>query len=165
MTAYKMNLTYMSSDGSFGVSLPVSVLNKMHQECIKALPNETGGILVGCYSEDLNLAIIDNLLGKSKNSILRRSSFTREGNDYLQALHQLWTKNQYYLGEWHYHPLSSPSPSSRDTETMKTLSLDKGLNCPEPVLIIIGGGKNVWTISVSVFSNGRRIVLSQREMK
>ena len=160
MTAFKKYLEYMSSDGSFGVSLPVAVLKKMHQECTNALPNETGGILVGSYSKDLKFAIIGNMLGKSKNSILRRSSFTREGHDYLQALDQLWTKNQYYLGEWHYHPLSSPSPSSRDTETMKTLSQDKGLNCPEPVLIIIGGGKNTWTISVSVFVNGKRIVLS-----
>lgn len=160
MTAFKKNLEYMSSDGSFAVSLPVTVLENMHQECLKALPNETGGILVGCYSEDLKFATISNMLGKSKNSILRRSSFTRKGQDYLQALDQLWSENQYYLGEWHYHPLSSPSPSSRDTETMIKLSIDKGLNCPEPVLIIIGGNKNAWTISVSVFSNGKSIVLS-----
>lgn len=160
MTVFDKHLKYISADNSFAVCLPVNVLEKMHHECEKSLPNETGGILIGNYSDDLKVAHITKMVGKSRNSVRHCSSFIREGKDYLPILNRFWEKNQYYLGEWHYHPLSSSIPSPVDIATMFQLSLDKYLCCPEPILIIIGGKKGAWNITISVFCNGERIILS-----
>ena len=150
---------FVSEDHAYGVRLPVSILEKMHKDCSAALPKETGGILVGCYSEDLNWATITNAYGPSRQSTRYRSSFVRFGFDYLPTLNRLWNKGRYYIGEWHFHPFSSAAPSSIDVNTMVNLSSDKKLHCPEPVLIVVGGANGTWDISVSVFSCGARIVL------
>ena len=56
----------------------------------------------------------------------------------------MWRLEQrrYYLGEWHFHPFSNPSPSSTDEKQMKIISEDKSYSCPEPIFFIIGGDPN-----------------------
>jgi len=150
---------FVSVNQAYGVRLPVSILEKMHKDCSASLPKETGGILVGYYSEDLNWATITRAYGPSRQSKRHCASFVRFGFDYLPTLNRLWNKSQYYIGEWHFHPFSSASPSSIDVNTMLNLSSDKKLHCPEPVLIVVGGANGIWDISVSVFSCGSRIEL------
>ena len=160
MTISDQFLTFTSSDFIFSVQISVDVVEQMHQECICSAPKETGGVLVGYYSEDLSSAYVIKMLGKSKHSIIDRFSFVRKGRDYLQSLDKLWDQKQYYVGEWHYHPYSSSSPSPTDINTLLRLSSSEKLHCPEPILIIIGGQKGAWDLSVSVFSKGERIILS-----
>lgn len=153
-------LEYKNYDGSYSVRIPTSVLTKMHECCVASFPYETGGILIGSYSEDCSWANITQICGASKNSIRRRRSFVRLGQDYLPILSNLWDKNQYYLGEWHFHPRSSAEPSVTDINTMMKLSHNRELHCPEPLLIVVGGEPQKWDLSVSVFSNQSKIVLS-----
>ena len=71
-------------------------------------------------------------------------------------LDTLWKDNQYYLGEWHYHPNSSPTPSRSDIEQMLSLSHDKKL-------IILGGNKDNWLLNVIVIANEK--IVSFHEVK
>ena len=70
-------------------------------------------------------------------------------------------KDQYYIGEWHFHPYSSPFPSATDLQTMHSLSEEEYLHCPEPILIIVGGKPSAWAYHVSVFASGRQVILFQ----
>jgi integrative and conjugative element protein (TIGR02256 family) len=50
-----------------------------------------------------------------------------------------WEKKQYYLGEWHFHPNASPNPSGQDKRQLMEIANNASYNCPEPIMIIIGG--------------------------
>jgi len=43
------------------------------------------------------------------------------------------------LGEWHSHPRGRPTPSDQDIRSQFAISNDKLANCPEAILVIIGG--------------------------
>ena len=72
----------------------------------------------------------------------------------------MWNQGQYYLGEWHYHPNASSLPSGIDNKQMIKLSRDKKLNCPEPILIIIGGYKDNWSINARLYVNSEEIIMN-----
>ena len=76
-----------------------------------------------------------------------------------KVLDRAWKQGQYYLGEWHYHPYALSFPSSADKKQMMDLSQNKQLNCPEPILVIIGGHKGNWNISVRLYVNHQEITL------
>ena len=68
----------------------------------------------------------------------------------------------YYLGEWHSHPNGVPKPSGMDDENQFAISNDKKTDCPESILLIIGGGiKTNPSLGCFVYSkrNGK-IILS-----
>ena len=77
----------------------------------------------------------------------------------------MWNQGRYYLGEWHYHPNTSSLPSGIDNNQMIKLSRDKKLNCPEPILIIIGGYKDNWSINARLYVNSQEIIMNPKEYK
>jgi len=73
-------------------------------------------------------------------------------------LKRFWSKNEYYLGEWHYHPNASASPSMQDISQMKEISRSIHYQCPEPVLLIIGGDYNEYEIRVFVSVKNYKLI-------
>jgi hypothetical protein len=74
-------------------------------------------------------------------------------------LARLWTRDgRHYLGEWHFHPFSSPQPSGRDLAQMRVIAKSARYQCPTPVLLIVGGDpQGQWRIHVEVIDEtGRR---------
>lgn len=157
--SYDVLLRFQSADKRFGVVIPRSILEQMHKMCTKALPNETGGILIGSYSDDHAWAKISEISDAPDGSIHRPGSFVRNGQPLLTRLEKLWKKNQYYVGEWHYHPRSSSSPSKTDQHTMQSLSKNDSLHCPEPIMVIVGGEPSEWSLYVAVFVKDELVVL------
>ena len=157
--------TYVSEDKRYGVVLKATHIQKMLDECKKNLPNETGGILIGRYNEKHNLALISKIIPSPSDSTAGRTWFHRGVNGIKSRLKKLWKENYYYLGEWHFHPYSSPKPSSTDISQIKKISKDKKYYCPEPILIIVGGNpKHNYSTLAYVFSSiDGKIKLSQIE--
>ena len=93
---------------------------------------ETGGILVGHYSDDSRFAHITDLVPAPSDSISKRFSFQRGVRGVQRFLNQMWPKRKYYLGEWHFHPDGSASPSGTGSqtkcETLPTLKATTVLN-------------------------------------
>ena len=54
---------YESFNGSYGVKLPDQELEYIHSLCMNSYPYETGGILIGRYSDDLKWAEITTITG------------------------------------------------------------------------------------------------------
>jgi proteasome lid subunit RPN8/RPN11 len=132
-------LRLTSTDGQFGISLETKQVQKIISYCLTALPNETGGILVGKYNYFLNTAEIEEIIKAPKDSGFGGTWFHRGVKGLKSQLQRFWKNNKYYLGEWHFHPLSSPLPSKTDIMQIKEIARDKRYNCPEPILLIIGG--------------------------
>jgi len=128
-------------------------------EPTKGYPYETGGILIGRYSDDLKWAEITTITGAPAESKQTLCSFVRSTRGIITKLKRAWQKQQYYLGEWHYHPNASPKPSALDLKTMVNLSKDEDLGCPEPILLVIGGSSSNWLQYIGVYVKEQEIEL------
>lgn len=156
---------YESADGVYGVKISDRDMQHIYELCIKSSPYETGGILLGRYSDDQKWAEVMVVTGAPAGSRHDLHSFTRSGKGIVSLLKESWKSHQYYLGEWHYHPNASPQPSGLDLKTMFKLSETERLHCPEPVLLIIGGGPLVWNQYVGVCIRGNVIELDNSTIK
>jgi len=142
------------------VNVSWEVYQNLIGECVKAEGTETGGVLIGNYSEDQRVAYVKSATPPPIDSKHYKCDFVRGVSNLKNILDSAWEKGQYYIGEWHYHPSSSPLPSRTDRKQMMKLANNKKLNCPEPILIIIGGDDSEWSISMSMYNRDSETVLS-----
>lgn len=151
---------YWNETAVIGLSLDANHEREMLQECTKSFPNETGGILIGLYKQDNTIAEVTKISGPPKDSKHGRYTFYRGTLGLIELLDEYWEKHQqYYLGEWHFHPNGKPVPSHQDILQMKQIANSKRYNCPEPILLIVGGHpKKQWTTSAYVFPKGKECI-------
>jgi integrative and conjugative element protein (TIGR02256 family) len=135
------NYEAWTKDVRYGVRIPSKIFNKMLDSCRKSNDIETGGILVGYYNRSHDCAIVIDCSGPPKDSKHGRNYFHRGIQGLQNWIDKLWNRGyrRYYLGEWHYHPFAKPEPSSIDFAQMKKNAEDKSYNCPEPIMVIVGG--------------------------
>lgn len=156
------NLFFQDNSQIYNINLSKEAYEKMLCYCNKAYPYETGGILIGNYSCDQTIANILQITPPPKNSKHVRCNFHRGSDGLKKLLDTMWNQGRYYLGEWHYHPNTSSLPSGIDNNQMIKLSRDKKLNCPEPILIIIGGYKDNWSINARLYVNSQEIIMNPK---
>lgn len=135
------NITFYSDEVSIRITVNKESINRMYQLCNESYPNETGGILIGQYADDVTAEIVA-IIGPSNDSKGWRTKFTRGTKGINKLLKEYWEQGLYYLGEWHFHPNGISYPSDIDTNTMKSIANNPKYNCPEPILIIVSGTRN-----------------------
>ena len=154
-------LEFRSEDGAFGVSIGPETLTKVLNSCRALAPVETGRILVGHYNDALDLALVTDASKRPPDSESGRFWLMRGMSGLQGWLDRLWSssKRRYYLGEWHFHPGGPPEPSPTDVEQMGKIARSPSYNCPEPVLLLVGGAAQERSDArVYVFlSEGRRV--------
>ena len=75
---------------------------------------ETGGIIIGHYDTAFQNATITEFTGPPEDSKTARLRFYRGVKGLRNLLRQYWKeRNEYYLGEWHLHPGSTPDQIGR----------------------------------------------------
>ena len=129
---------FRSTDGRFRLFIGADPLAHILDSCLDSHPLETGGVLIGHYGETLDTAIVTRVTGPPPDSQRRRTAFYRGTQGLQELLRALWRKNEYYLGEWHYHPGGSPEPSSTDIRRMQEIAENDDARCPEPILLVAG---------------------------
>lgn len=132
-----------TEDGTYAIEIHPSVLLNIDQYCHNAGSVETGGILIGRYSEDLALAIVLEATLPPTDSKRGRSWFVRGVNGLREMLWTRWWSDErtFYIGEWHFHPVPSVEPSGADFSQMTQISRAHEYDCKEPLLIIFGATK------------------------
>jgi len=147
------NLVFWSKNKKYGMFINKSIFNEINNMCKESKNNETGGILIGVYTKDHYCAIVKRITGPPIDSIQNKTWFERGINGLVEILGRFWIRNkQYYLGEWHYHPNSPSDASYRDIQQMYNIAASTKYNCPEPILLIIGGSiKQGFSKKVYVF--------------
>ena len=123
--------------------------------------NDKVDIALGAANK-VTIANILQITPPPKNSKHARCNFHRGSDGLKKLLDTMWNQGRYYLGEWHYHPNTSSLPSGIDNNQMIKLSRDKKLNCPEPILIIIGGYKDNWSINARLYVNSQEIIMNPK---
>jgi len=156
------NLLFQDNNRIYNINLSKEAYEQMLFYCNQANPYETGGVLIGNYSLSQTIANILKITPPPKNSRHAKFSFHRGSRGLKKILDIAWEQGQYYLGEWHYHPNASSRPSNIDRSQMLVLSQDKKLNCPEPILVIIGGYKGNWNINVRLYVRGQEIIMNKQ---
>jgi len=158
------SLEFRSADSRFGVYLPPRTVALMLRLCRRAGTLETGGILAGRYSPDLLCALINAVSGAPADSKRGPAFFERGGRNLQAWLDRRWAKHgEHYLGEWHYHPMSSSTPSSTDRHQLRLIAEGTRGGCPEPILLVLGGNPSrTWSMSAHVFPRGREDVELRR---
>ena len=146
------HLIFKSSDSIFGLKVHSSLFEQILTECRSAKRNETGGLMIGRYTPELDLAIVSKITGPPQDSKAGFSWFYRGVAGLKTLLQKMWeTERLHFVGEWHFHPFSSPAPSSTDFNQMKAIANDSKWQCKEPLLLIVGGDPSGdWKVSVHV---------------
>jgi Prokaryotic homologs of the JAB domain len=152
-------MLFRSAARDVGLELKPTQLSTLRKRCAASWPKETGGVLVGRYNRSLDIARVTRLPLAPPDSTASIVSFVRGVHGLTELFEHLWQRDsdlrEYYLGEWHYHPGQVPVPSSWDDEQMRAIARDGRYQCPEPVLLIVGGGKGVgWSFGAQVYFRG-----------
>lgn len=155
------NYEAWSGDGRYGMRMPFKILQKMAHLCKKVKNVETGGILVGYYNRRHNCAIVTESSAPPEDSESGKSFFYRGIKGLQQWLARLWQfrRRRYYLGEWHFHPNSNPTPSNVDIQQIKSNAENRRYACPEPIMFIIGGGLDAdWAYKSFVYIRDKGLI-------
>ena len=104
----------------------------------RALPNETGGILIGEYDVERVTAIVRSATGPPSDSVATPTTFRRGTRGLNRLLRSAWRRGLYYLGEWHFHPEEHPLASLPDIAQIFAFASSYEIKCPEPVMVIVG---------------------------
>ena len=154
-----MHLEWRTGCEEYGLIINRAAWETIRNECAKSEKNETGGIVIGHYSEDNQTAIVCEAAPPTVDSRCGMNWFWRGINGLRSLLIDRWNQNQrtYYLGEWHYHPAKIVEPSITDIKQMIDISQSKCYQCKEPILIIVGRECNKKTpVRAFVFPKGQR---------
>lgn len=152
------DLEFWSENRTLGVRIGSDTLMRILESCRRSDPEETGGILVGYYTETLDCAVVTDASERPPDSRSGRTRFVRGTAGLQRWLDGLWRRSnrRYYLGEWHYHPGGKPEPSPTDKRQMERIAGSASYKCPEPMLLLVGGSaSDRCDVGIFVFVEGR----------
>lgn len=154
---------YLSADAVLAVSLVDDAWRSIVDRCITAGRSETGGILIGRYTEWRDRAEVLEVTGPPRDSRFWPFAFWRGIRGLRALLAARWKdEGTYYLGEWHYHPYMSAKPSGTDVAQMRLFASDPAYRCPKPVLIVVGADPSASPeLTVSVIDGDAVLPLEQ----
>jgi integrative and conjugative element protein (TIGR02256 family) len=160
-----MTDVFVTADRHLGVVLTHETRRRLIAHCIRAGRLETGGILIGRYSDHHDQAVITEVTGPAVDSVHRRWFFVRGLAGMQRRIDRAWRRHDYYLGEWHFHPFASPEPSDRDRNQARDFSVDPAYSCPEPILLVVGGDpRRKPQVAVGVMVAGSLVPLLPRHL-
>lgn len=136
------DLRFSTADGRFALEMPHRYVRELEKFVARAGSRETGGILLGRYSLNLRTACVRRVVGPPADSTMGSTWFVRGVRGLQEVLLRAWKTQEYYLGEWHYHP-GTPEPSGTDVRQMRAIAESDEYRCPEPVLCIVGSGNRM----------------------
>ncbi|MHB8892842.1 MAG: Mov34/MPN/PAD-1 family protein [Candidatus Limnocylindrales bacterium] len=121
------------------------LLRRLAREADEAQPDETGGVLLGWRNGDD--AVIQQVVDAGPRA-QRWPTGMRPDAEYqatkVAAAFEATDGAVTYLGDWHSHPGTTPTPSRRDRKTLRNIATDADAQCPEPLMLIVAGGEPVW---------------------
>lgn len=122
------------------------LLDKIYHARSEKLPNETGGILIGCHNmEEKRVYVVDTLLSPG-DSIEYPTAYIRGIKDVRKNLDKIESRTAgalSYIGEWHSHPEGCSSKPSEDDKTLfKWLKKHMDDENLPPLMLIAGSNKD-----------------------
>lgn len=149
-------LNWRSDCGRYTVLISERAYVDMVKLAIQNSPNKIGSSLIGSYSDGGHVATILDLAPISPDSKGTPDSFYRGVDGLSEHFKEVFDKSEgqhFYVGDWHSRPGGDALPSSMDDSTQFDIAKDEDANCPEVILVIVGGEPpNKTHIGVYVYS-------------
>lgn len=141
--------------------MPRKVLQQVREEAHRALPNETGGILMGYWADPYTELVVTDAVGPGPNAIHYQKSFTPDAR-YQEAevarIYHASRRISTYLGDWHTHPFGSGYLSRHDKKTLHKIAKYSDARCDNPVMAIISGSADDrWFITIWKYERRSRV--------
>ncbi|MRX71957.1 hypothetical protein GJU40_07195 [Bacillus lacus] len=134
----------IDSDGLLKISeKALSVLQQYRQ--VGSRDKEAGGVLLGRYIQSSRDIVVDLVTHPMKHDIRKRYFFKKCREDHQNIVQTLWEESDgtcNYLGEWHSHPETFPSPSSHDIKEWKKV-IEHTICDSDKLFFIIVGTKSI----------------------
>lgn len=127
--------------GGWKIELSLSLLGEMRTDREKALPNETGGVLIGAYDITRKRIYVVYQVRAPEDSISSPTSFIRgcaNLPERLKYIHETTLDNLTYIGEWHSHPSVNTQRSTDDVKLHKAIVGYNRENCLPGCMMILG---------------------------
>jgi integrative and conjugative element protein (TIGR02256 family) len=143
--------------------LHTSVLEFMTLEAEAKAPLETGGVLLGYFSQPGSVPVILYATGPGPHSIHQRYLYkpdSRFDESEIARLYALSGRRVAYLGDWHTHPGSACSLSERDRRTLRRIAICRAARVKTPVMLVLSLNGS-WRPVVWQGSLSRRYILTK----
>ena len=137
-----------------------AVWSRLWHHCLFARSKETGGILLGRYTEDGSLAQAIEAPDPAPDTRAGHTWLIRGTHGLSSLLAARWRSRRrlHYIGEWHYHPTERLEPSRQDLSQMEAIANRQQYQCPEPIMILLGRPRNASRkppVRIFVFPDGQ----------
>lgn len=139
------------------------LLGQMRKEAERWHPKETGGVLMGYWSNED--AVITDIIGPGPKAIHTRYSFTPDSKWQENAIAGLYDESGRvitYLGDWHSHPDGTARLSVKDLVTLLRVALYKPARAPMPIMAILHNNPEwelaIWRSAFSKIISGKPII-------
>ena len=121
------------------------LLRQLHQAREKRLPNETGGILLGCYDMSRRVLYVVAAIPSPPDSVEWPTVYIRGCRRLRQRVAEIHARtggNLVYVGEWHSHPDACSCLPSKDDMIAFAWLAERMTAVGLPPLMAIIGGEN-----------------------
>lgn len=145
-TAYPPDVSKVQRERVGTVWLAATALQAMKSEATHRAPKETGGVLLGYWSNDALDVVITEVVGPGPEASHRRRSFVPDHHYHESEVARLYFESGrrvVYLGDWHSHPGGLLKLSAIDLMTQLRISRSVKARAPMALMLLLAGG-NPW---------------------
>ncbi|WP_104047656.1 Mov34/MPN/PAD-1 family protein [Vibrio jasicida] len=130
-----VQFTSQSLDG-LSVYFSEKAVNQLHHHKQTGSRNEAGGFLFGeIQSGVVTIQVVSTPSKADKRS---RYGFSWNKHEANKTIQENFKKGLHYLGDWHTHPCSQPTPSLDDTQAIRSTFLDSQHQLNYFIMLILG---------------------------
>jgi integrative and conjugative element protein (TIGR02256 family) len=130
-----VQFTSQSLDG-LSVYFSEKAVNQLHQHKQTGSKNEAGGFLFG----DIQSGVVTIQTVSTPNKADKRSryGFSWNKDEANKTIQKNFNKGLHYLGDWHTHPCSQPTPSLDDIQAIRSTFLNSQHQLNYFIMLILG---------------------------
>lgn len=129
------------------VWLSSQALSSLTDEADRRYPLETGGVLVGYWS-DANAAVVTDFVGPGPASVHRRYSYEHDHvweADEIASHYNRSDRSHVYIGDWHTHPnATSGNLSGTDRRSIRRVIEFREARAAHPLMLVLFGRPRKW---------------------
>lgn len=128
------------------VWIDARLLPEMAADAAEHAPDESGGMLIGYWSENGD-AVITNVVAGGPGATRRPNSFVPDGRWQQERLEEIYNRSgrlHTYIGDWHSHPAGALRPSRRDRATARKIAGASEARAPQPLTLITVKDEHAW---------------------
>lgn len=125
------------------------VVKEMLVEAERLFPLETGGVMMGYWSESKDGVVICHATGPGPRAVHTEHTFIPDYDYQESEIGRLYEESgrvHTYLGDWHTHPREAVYLSPKDERALRKVADFPDARAPVPIMAILGGGDPEWLI-------------------